>query len=402
MTDGEENNTLEVAIERIIPRGFGLAHADGKTIFVALAAPGDRLRVRVTQVKANIAFDEIVEVLEGGPDRVPGPCPYFTVCGGCDFQQMTYTAQLESKVAIIRDSLRRIGRIEQDVPIGIIGSPKEFGYRSRAQWHLDPNKREIGYYKRNSRDLVAIDHCPKLVPKLNNVLARLRVELPWDQMWSDKAFIDACVGDDDQVSMNSRGLCEPKEISYSVAGEEFRYSAGVFFQGNQFLIPQLLEAALSGAEGRNALDLYCGVGLFALPMARKFETVIGVEEHPLAVEFAKKNAELNGLSNVQFRAESVRRFLSNFDGKDVDFILLDPPRAGTEKETIQNLIRIGAPHISYVACDPGVLSRDLKRFVEAGYQIASITALDLFPQTHHVETIAILTGAVGVPPTRPR
>ena len=390
MINGEGNNTLEVTIERIIPRGFGLGHADGKTVFVALAAPGDRLRVRVTQVKGSIAFAEIDEVLESGPERVPGTCPYFTVCGGCDFQQMTYTAQLESKVAIIRDSLRRIGRIEQEIPIGIIGSPKEFGYRSRAQWHLDPNKREIGYYKRNSRDLVAIDHCPKLVPKLNTALARLRDELPWEQVWSEKAFIDACVGDEDNVSMNSPGLCEPKEITYTVAGETLRYSAGVFFQGNQFLIPQLLETALSGAVGRNALDLYCGVGLFALPMARRFENVIGVEEHPVAVEFARKNAELNGLSNVQFRAESVRRFLSNFDGIDIDFILLDPPRAGTEKDTIQNMIRIGAPHISYVACDPGVLARDLKRFIEAGYQIASITALDLFTQTHHVETIAVL------------
>ena len=391
MIEAEENKELEVTIERIVPRGFGLAHADGKTVFVALAAPGDRLRVRVTQVKGNIAFAEIEEVIEGGPERVPGPCPYFTVCGGCDFQQMPYSVQLESKVAIIRDCLYRIGRIDQDIPIGIIGSPKEFGYRSRVQWHLNPDTREIGYYKRNSRDLVAIDHCPKVVPELNTMLARLRVEMPWEQVWSDKAFIDACVGDGGEVSMNSPGICDPKEISYSVAGETFHYSAGVFFQGNQFLLPQLIETALAGAEGGNALDLYCGVGLFALPMARKFENVIGVEEHPGAVEFAKKNAELNGLANVRFRAESVRRFLSGFNGKDIDFILLDPPRAGTEKETIQNLIRIGAAHVSYVACDPSVLARDLKRFVEAGYEIASVTALDLFPQTHHVETIAILT-----------
>ena len=390
MNNGEENKALEVQIERIVPRGFGLAHDDGKTIFVALAAPGDRLRVRVTHAKGNIAFAEIEEVLEGGPERVPGPCPYFTVCGGCDFQQMTYAEQLESKIAIIRDSLRRIGRIQQDIPVGIIGSPKEFGYRSRVQWHLNPNTREIGYYKRNSRDLVPIDHCPKIVPELNGVLARLRDEMPWEQVWSDKAYIDACVGDEGRVSMNSPGICDPKEISYSAAGETFRYSAGVFFQGNQFLIPQLIETALSGAEGRNALDLYCGVGLFALPMARKFQNVIGVEEHPGAVDFAKKNAELNGLTNVRFRAESVRRFLSGFDERVIDFILLDPPRAGTEKETIQNLIRIGAPHVSYVACDPGVLARDLKRFVEAGYEIVSITALDLFPQTHHVEAIARL------------
>jgi 23S rRNA (uracil1939-C5)-methyltransferase len=386
----QQDLTFEVVIERIVPRGYGLAHAEGFTVFVALAAPGDRLRVRVVEIKGKIAFAEIEEILDAGPERVPGPCPYFTVCGGCDFQQMTYAEQLSSKIAIIRDCLRRIGRIEDDIPIGIVGSPKEFGYRSRAQWHVNPNTREIGYYKRNSRDLVAIDHCPKLVPELNAALARLRDEMPWEQVWSEKAFFDVAVGDEGQVSMNSPGLCDPKEISYSVAGETFRYSAGVFFQGNQFLIPQLLETALSGAEGRNALDLYCGAGLFALPMARRFEKVLGVEEHPGAVEFAKNNAKANGMSNVDFRTESVRHFLSGFDPGNIDFILLDPPRAGTEKETIHNLIRIGAPHISYVACEPSVLARDLKRFVEAGYRIDSITAIDLFPQTHHVETVAHL------------
>ena len=385
-----QNRTLEVSIERIVPRGYGLAHAEGLTIFVALAAPGDRLRVTVTEVKGNIAFAEIDEVLEGGPERVPGPCPYFTVCGGCDFQQMTYSEQLASKIAIIRDCLRRIGRIQEEIPIGIIGSPKEFGYRSRAQWHLNPATREIGYYKRNSRDLVAIDHCPKIVPELNAVLARLREELPWENVWSEKAFVDASAGDGGRVSVNSPGIYEPEEVSFTAMGETFRYTAGLFFQGNQFLVPQLLETALAGAEGRKALDLYSGVGLFSLPMARRFESVTGVEEHPGAVEFATRNAELNGVANAEFRAESVRRFLSTSLPKDIDFILLDPPRAGTEKETIQNLIRIGAPHVSYVACEPSVLARDLRRFLDAGYRIESITAVDLFPQTHHVEAVAHL------------
>jgi 23S rRNA (uracil1939-C5)-methyltransferase len=344
----------------------------------------------LTEVKGNIAFAEIDPVLEAGPERVPGPCPYFSVCGGCDFQQMTYSEQLASKISIIRDCLRRIGRIQEEIPIGIIGSPKEFGYRSRVQWHLNPATREIGYYKRNSRELVAIDHCPKIVPELNAVLAQLRERLPWEQVWSEKAFVDATAGDDGCVSVHSPGIYEPDEVSFTALGETFRYTAGLFFQGNQFLVPQLLETALSGAEGRNALDLYCGVGLFSLPMARRFESVVGVEEHPEAVAFAKRNARLNGLTNTKFRTESVRRFLSGSQPKGIDFILLDPPRAGTEKETIQNLIRIGAPHISYVACEPSVLARDLRRFLDAGYRIDSITAVDLFPQTHHVEAIAHL------------
>jgi tRNA/tmRNA/rRNA uracil-C5-methylase (TrmA/RlmC/RlmD family) len=383
-------NILEVSIERIVPRGFGIAHADGLTIFVALAAPGDRVKIEIVETKGLVAFAEIVEVLEPGSNRITPPCPYFGTCGGCDFQQMSYAEQLASKVEIIRDCLRRIAKIDYTDEIVIITSPKEFEYRSRAQWHLDPNTRGIGYYRRNSRSLVAIDRCPKLVPELNQTLHRLREDLPWENVWSEKAFIEAASADDG-VSVNSPGMIEPQEISFSAAGEGFKYSADVFFQGNQFLIPQLIETAISGAEGDLALDLYCGVGLFALPMARKFANVIGIEENPVAIKYAKRNATDNGHTNLKFKAESVRRYLFADPPKGVDFVLLDPPRAGTEKETMTNLIALGAPQISYVACEPSVLARDLKRFNEAGYKLDSVTAVDLFPQTHHVETVARLS-----------
>ncbi|MDM7923280.1 MAG: methyltransferase domain-containing protein, partial [Pyrinomonadaceae bacterium] len=151
-----------------------------------------------------------------------------------------------------------------------------------------------------------------------------------------------------------------------------------------------VETAIGGFSGVNALDLYCGVGLFALPLARRFENVTGVEENPAAIEFARKNAENAGLSNTNFIVDSVRRFLAHYDGGPVDFVLLDPPRAGTEKETMERLIRLSPRVVSYVACEPSVLARDLRRFDEAGYVIESITGIDLFPQTHHVETVAIL------------
>lgn len=387
----ETNHITEVSIERIVPRGYGLAHADGRTIFVSLAAPGDRLKVEIVETRGSIAFAEIAEVLEPGPSRIDPPCKYFGTCGGCDFQQMKYAEQLASKVEIIRDCIRRIGRIDLDQEIRVIASPKEFEYRSRTQWHLDPQTGGIGYYKRNSRDLVDIEACPKLVPALNDTLKRLKHELPWNKAPREKGFVDAAAGEGESVSVSSPGLIKPAEIAFSAVGETFTYGAEVFFQGNQFLIPKLIETALSDAAGDRALDLYCGVGLFSLPMSRKFKRVVGVEENPASIGYATRNAKANGCSNVEFRTESVRRFLSGGAHGDVDFILLDPPRAGTEKETMKHLIAIGAPSISYVACEPSVLARDLKRFVEADYRIDSITAIDLFPQTHHVETVARLS-----------
>ncbi|MGH9946109.1 MAG: class I SAM-dependent RNA methyltransferase [Pyrinomonadaceae bacterium] len=382
------NDLIEVKIEKIVPRGFGLAFAENLTIFVALAAVGDRLRVRLSEIKGKLAYAEIESVIEPSANRVEPPCEYFGTCGGCDFQQMNYAAQLVAKVGIIRDCLHRIAKIEYEKEIPIIPSPSEFGYRMRAQWHAETASKKIGYYQRNSRDLVDIEKCIVLAPELNAELSAMRNEIPWGTIAGGRFQIDAAVGSDGGVSLNSDEFVEPAgEIDFSVCGETFRFSARSFFQGNPYLIDKLIETAIGDASGTNALDLYCGVGLFTVPLARKFKHVIGVEDNQNAVEFAMTNALLAELANVEFRAENVRQYLANVVESDLDFVLLDPPRAGTEKDTIRNLIRLAPKQISYAACEPSVLARDLRRFVDSGYKIDSITALDMFPQTHHVETV---------------
>ena len=184
-----------------------------------------------------------------------------------------------------------------------------------------------------------------------------------------------------------------EEISFTAHGEKYLHDATSFFQGNPFLIEQLIEAAVAGAGGDFALDLYCGVGLFTLPLARKFRRVTGVEGYDKAVDFAEKNVEQARLANVEFHRENVGEWLrENAEKlKNLDFVLLDPPRAGTEKETIANLLKIRPRQISYISCEPSTLARDLKMLTENGYAIESITAFDLFPQTHHVETVVRLT-----------
>lgn len=386
--------TLDVKIEKIVPRGYGLAFAENLTVFVPLGAPGDVLRVKIHQTKNKTAFAEIVEILTPSPVRIEAPCIYFGRCGGCDFQQLGYKDQLAAKVSIIEDALKRIGKIALEAPIRMIPSPQPFGYRGRAQWHVDARRRKIGYFQRNSHKVVDVVHCPILTDEMQKTLTGLRRDMDWNASLSEKFEIEAA-GAGGRASVYSTEILEPtEELSFEAAGERFFYSAKNFFQGNPFLIEKLIELAVGGAGGRKALDLYCGVGLFTLPLARKFERVAGVEANREAVDFAERAAEAARLENAEFAAEPVDEFLAEqlSEGRltDIDFILLDPPRAGAEKRTVENIIRIGPPEISYVSCDPSVLARDLRRLLDAGYRIRSVTAVDLFPQTHHVETVVRL------------
>jgi tRNA/tmRNA/rRNA uracil-C5-methylase (TrmA/RlmC/RlmD family) len=381
---------LTVEISKIVPRGLGLGYAEGSTVFVPLAAAGDKLSVRVREVKGGTAFAEIEEVLEPSTDRIEPPCPYFGSCGGCDFQQMNYGAQLSAKVCIIRDCLHRIGKIEHEA-IDVIASPLEFGYRTRAQWHADVNEHTIGYFRRLSHDVIDVEKCPIASPSLNEALGEIRRSIEWETIWGNRIAIDAANGEDGEVSVYSSELTIPtSEITTSAAGERFSYTARNFFQGNSSVISQLVDAALLGAAGETAFDLYSGVGLFSLPLARKFKTVTAVEENAGAVELAEKNARRAEIRNVKFVRGKVDHFVRDAKSGEVGFLLLDPPRAGGSKETVLNIARLAAREISYVSCEPSTLARDLRWLLDCGYQINKITAVDMFPQTHHIETVVRL------------
>lgn len=381
---------LDLKIEKIVPRGFGLAFAEGLTVFVPLAVAGDSVRVKIDQIKKRTAFADIVEVLEPSPNRIKAPCPHFGVCGGCDFQQMNYESQLQAKIDIIRDCLKRIGKIEL-ANLGIEPSPQQFKYRSRARWHADRDEQAIGYFAADSHEIVNVATCPILVPKLEDTLLSLQKNTKWKDVMAGRTDIDAVVADGGAVSIYSPDLIEPTaDLTYSHDGIEYAFSARSFFQGNQFLIKQLVETALKGASGETALDLYCGVGLFTLPMAKNFKHVIGVEENAEAIKFAKQNKARAGLANVDFKRIGVREFLAGHELKHTDLVLIDPPRAGADIGTIERIAKMRPKEISYVSCEPSILARDLRILLDSGYQLDAITALDLFPQTHHVETVARL------------
>jgi tRNA/tmRNA/rRNA uracil-C5-methylase (TrmA/RlmC/RlmD family) len=387
-----QEQILDVTIEKIVPNGFGLGHVEGLTVMVQLVAPGDKVRVKTGKRNGNLVFAQLEEILEPSPLRVEPGCKYFGRCGGCNFQQLSYEEQLKAKVAIVADCLRRIAKLETPPEIHITPSEKPWQYRSRASWHLDTAGKKIGYFYRNSNEVCDINECPKLLEPLQAELTRLRSELHWGELWSSIAHIDAA-GAGGEISLFSEELApEPSEITFESNGFHFSYNARVFFQGNPYVTPKLVEAAVKDLRGDVALDLYCGVGLFTLPLAQKFSRVVGVEENPESIELARKNAQRNRLHNIDFTAADVgagikenRRRL-----RGLNTLLLDPPRVGVEKRVVAQILELAPRDIVYVSCDPATLARDLKALF-AQYELTNIAAFDMFPQTHHVETVAKLT-----------
>jgi tRNA/tmRNA/rRNA uracil-C5-methylase (TrmA/RlmC/RlmD family) len=348
-----------------------------------------------------------MELIEASPDRVEPFCPYFGTCGGCDFQQLTYDAQLVTKSDIVADCLRRIAGIAEPPPVEIIPSPDPIAYRSRAEWQVAENA--IGYFARESHTVVDIEGCPVLVPELAEALGRVRGALKGRDWHGKHIQLQAAAGGG-QISLSPPMAGVKLELlEVEVAGERYRFNADSFFQTNLAILPELVDEAArfaetaaewskqesleAGGSGKStAVDLYSGVGLFTLPLARRFDRVAAVEIHHLATTFAEQNVQSAGLSNVRLTAIPVDRWLATRARslKHVGLTVVDPPRSGLGTTVIDGLARMQPQWISYVSCDPATLARDIKGLSAHGYVLARVTAFDMFPQTHHVETVAHL------------
>lgn len=388
----QEEKTFEVEIERLLPGGVGLAHADGLTLLVSLAAAGDVLRIKIDRLQGKVGFASIVEILKPSPVRIEPPCPYFGRCGGCDFQQLTYKAQLETKVEIIRDCLRRIAQIEAPGAIRITPSADEWRYRARANWQVDVPAKLVGYFERGSNRVCDIEYCAVLTPQLQRTLERVREDIKADTLVPRARDIDAVIGDNSISVAPAFAGFTPDTIRRRIGNETYSFSAETFFQVNHALLEPLIAEALGSARGQFAVDLYSGVGLFTLPMARRFARVTAVEAHPKATEFARRNLETAKLENVEVVTLGVAHWLKHSRPfEPLDFLLLDPPRVGCENAAIAGILALRPRRLVYVSCDPATLARDLKKFIDDDYKLDSIAAFDMFPQTHHVETVARLT-----------
>ena len=388
----------DITIEKIVYGGDGLGRVHGQAVFVPLSAPGDQLRIRVTSLERNFARAVIEAIVEPAATRRAAPCQYFGVCGGCQLQHLQYTAQLSTKVDFIRESLRRMGGIDWQTEIPILAAD-EFGYRSRAE--IKVNDEQIGFFKANSHDLCEVTECPILLPAANAELQELhrppnllpsRATRVYLTVGDDKTLVTPATGENSRdAEIDAKGT-----VQQTIAGIKYSFGVRTFFQSNRLLVERLVETAIDSAQGQIAFDLYAGAGLFALPLARVFAQVYAVEGSKISSKHGLKNAQTNRIRNVKYEAMSVEAWLK-FQAPKLprpDLVLLDPPRAGAGEAVIQRLLALKPAKIHYVSCDPTTLARDLKWLTKAYYKIDSITGLDMFPQTYHVETVVKLARKV--------
>ena len=361
------------------------------------------MRVRIDREHGRTAHASIVEILEPGPDRIAEPYPLLSRCGA-DFQHLTYESQLQAKGEMIADSLRRIGGIEIPEPVVVAPSPRVWGYRARVEWRHDPSTMALGYLETGTRRVVDLPEDPFVVPALAERYAQLRERFMAGRLPEWATELRAAAGDDGISFAPPLELPQPLPVHATVAGERYEYDADCFFQVNPFVLDGLVAEVLRfapepgaprGPESRLAIDLYCGVGLFTLPLARRFSQVIGVEGQPRAAEFAQRNLAAAGLKHARIETASIERWLDGAyrsHGR-APFVLVDPPRTGLPGHGLRMLPRLRPARIAYVSCDPSTLARDLKALRASEYELVSLAAFDMFPQTHHVEIVAHLLRA---------
>jgi 23S rRNA (uracil1939-C5)-methyltransferase len=394
----------ELKIEKWIYGGDGLGRLEGKVVLAPFAIPGERVRVRITQRRPDLCRAEVEEVIEASADRVAPRCPYFGSCGGCHYQHASYELQLRQKTLVLADVFRRIAKMGIPEPLDVV-SGEPWRYRNRVQLHFGEG--QLGYMAEGTHRLRPVDQCPVASPKLEESITALRGMLS-DRRWprflrsmelfTNESEIQINVLDSAQrVAKRFFEWCAERipgsgaaSLDYPAAGFVFRVSHRTFFQVNRFLAGSLVEAAVGGAAGDTAWDLYAGAGLFSLPLAKRFRRVVAVESGRGAASDLAFNAGRAGL-RVEVRRCSAEDFLDN-EAAPPDFVIADPPRAGLGKHNVRSLIRLKPRRLVIVACDPATLARDVAALAAGGFHLSKLTLVDLFPHTYHLETIAVLEG----------
>jgi 23S rRNA (uracil1939-C5)-methyltransferase len=422
----------------LVHGGRGIGRHEGKAVFVPLTVPGDRVDCRVVKSKRRFVEAELCEVVESSPLRREPPCPFFGSCGGCQWQHIPYQEQARWKEKIFADLMIRGKLVSSDRLKPIVPAPMEWNSRNRVQFkcHLRAEGLIIGFYQHGSHHVVDVDKCRLVSPEIQRTLDFLRNELPEATRLDCLSQVDVACGDDgeirvvlhvlsdgrqqlrtwlqafaDRYQINACVQSNRKEAPEVVYGEgdltvkvdqpeiTLRYGPGGFVQVNSAQNRSMVAAMLDLLglnDTENVLDLFCGMGNFSLPLARRAGRVAGVEAHAASIAHARVNATANNITNVEFYADDASAIMSRYHvADDLDLVILDPPRVGCYQLS-RELLKLQPKRILYVSCDPATLVRDLTPLVHGGYEVVSSQPFDLFPQTWHIESMTLLRRVKGV------
>jgi 23S rRNA (uracil1939-C5)-methyltransferase len=435
-----------VEFSDLLANGQAVGRFDGMVVFVDGPLPGERARIRLTDVKAKYAVGEVLERESTSADRAVPFCPVFGACGGCQVQHLAYPAQLAWKHRIVSDALVRIGGFSDvvvNVPIGM-DVPRAYRNKMALVVHAHGHDPVFGFYRARSHDIVPIDHCPIVLEPLdaaiggllaaardpetaaafadvNHVVMRAGLTSPGGVLsLTTDAKAPAIAAAASAIAEHVPGVggisnsYEPananavigrridfvwgqREMEETIEGVRFRVSPASFFQINGAMVASIFRALEPRiAATPRIVDLYCGAGTFAIYFASRGAGVVGIEENPSAVNEARANARLNSVdARVRFVQGRVEGALANEDGRKAlrtaDAVFLDPPRKGSDEATLAALADANVPAIWYLSCNPATLARDLRYLAARGYRIGSVQPFDMFPQTGHVETLVTLS-----------
>jgi 23S rRNA (uracil1939-C5)-methyltransferase len=404
--------------ERLPLRLDGLAYGGeafgrddaGRMVFVPLALPGERVSVEVVEAHTRWCRARVIEVLEPSPHRVAPRCRHFGACGGCHYQHLEAGAQPAAKQAIVRAQLERLGGFRDPPVEETVSGTSSWNTRNHIQFSLTPDGR-LGFQAGGSNEVIAIQECHLPAPALNELWPALQLEAGSGidrlalRCAGDETLIVFHAADEPDVELElaqrtsavwlsppgMHVLAGEPALVHSVRGRLFRVSPASFFQAHAELTPALVDLVLRAAQpqpGQTAFDLYAGVGLFSAFLAERGLRLLAVEHSASACQDFAFNLE--SFENVDLYQASVEHALGSLDVQ-ADVVIVDPPRAGLGREVIEALLLHAPPRLVYVSCDPSTLARDGKQLSASGYHLETVTPIDLFPQTFHIETVSLWT-----------
>lgn len=389
-------------ITKLDNQGRGITHQDGKIIFVENALEDEEVSIIITQDKKKYAHAVPAEIYHENENRVIPKCPYYKKCGGCNLMHINYAYEETYKLNKIKEILKKYANIDFDVRL--IKNDRELFYRNKITLKVENNK--FGYYNANTHEFVEIDSCLLASSSINKIINDHNFidikngEIVIRSNYRDEILISIKTDDDynikDNIPSNIKGIViNGKSIYkdnyfYDYIGDlKFKVSYNAFFQVNNYMAKQIFDILNNYLSGKNLLDLYCGVGTLGLSLKDKYNNIYGIEKIGNAIKDAKYNAHSNNIKNAHYYTGDTSKILKKLNVK-FDTIIVDPPRSGLNRETIDQILDINPKNLAYISCDPMTLARDLKILINS-YNIEKINALDMFPNTYHVETVVILS-----------